>query len=310
MVLDGTRANAPRSGPRGTVARMRSTDLVERLCSASRRLLVDPYTVFDWPERVEIGRDWFMPPEWISLYGTPAWDALAETEQRRLSFYELVSLFSNIVAGERLLVHRMARYLYRDDYAAQTPYLHHFLEEENRHMVWFGTFCQRYAGKLYPSHHYPLPARRDPGEEDFRFWVSVLVFEELGDVQNATIAADERVHPLARAINREHHREESRHLAFGRAMTREVWARHAPGWSPAVTARVRAYVVDYLRSEFHDCFNPAAYADAGVPDAYAARTAALASDAARERFRRLTAGCADVLVDAGVLAEPPVLAPV
>jgi hypothetical protein len=285
---------------------MVSSDLVDRLCAASRRLLVDPYTTFDWPERIEIGADWFLPANLLSLHGTPVFEALSEEQQRRLSFFELVNLFSNTIAGERLLVQRMARYLYRPDRLAETAYLHHFLEEENRHMVWFGTFCQRYAGKPYPSRHYPLPAARDEAEEEFRFWVSVLVFEEIGDVYNARIAADERVHPIARAINRAHHREESRHLAFGRVMTREVWQRFSPHWSPEVKARAVAYATEYLMAEFRDYFLPAAYADAGVPDPYRARVQALASDAARERFAAVTEHCARVLVEAGVFASPPV----
>lgn len=288
---------------------MVSPDLMRRLCSASRRLLVDPYTAFDWPDSVDRDGHWFMPPSLLSLHGTPVWATLSETQQRRLSFHELVNFFSLTIAGERLLVQQMARYLYRPDYADVTPYLHHFLEEENRHMVWFGTFCSRYAGKVYASRYYPLPANHEEGEEEFRFWVSVLAFEEMGDVYNTSIAADERVHAIARAINRAHHREESRHLAFGRVMTREVWERHSEHWTPAVKARVQDYVANYLVAEFHDYFNPSAYADAGVPDPYRARTEGLESDAAKQRFQIATAACVRVLVDAGVLAAPPVFAP-
>jgi hypothetical protein len=271
-------------------------------------MLVDPYTAFDWPERLDADAHWFMSPSLTSLYGTPAWDALSETQQRRLSFYELVNFFSLAIAGERLLVHKMAPYLYHTDYAAHTPYLHHFLEEENRHMVWFGTFCQRYAGKVYSARWYPLPSNHDDSEEEFRFWVSVLAFEEVGDAYNQAIAADETIHPLSREINRAHHREETRHLAFGRLMVREVWERHSSNWAPEVKARVQDYVANYLLSEFHDYFNPAVYIDAGLPEPYRLRADALACDAAKVRFRDVSASCAKVLVDAGVLAAPPTFA--
>lgn len=288
---------------------MVTSDLLDRLCSASRRLIVDPYAEFDWPDTVDADSDWFMPPSLLSLHGAPAWETLTGTQQRRLSFFELVNFFSLSIAGEQLLVHKMSRYLYHRDYGAHTPYLHHFLEEENRHMVWFGTFCHRYARKVYTNRWFALPANFDQGEEEFRFWVSVLVFEEMGSAYNKRIADDERVHPIARAINRVHHREETRHLAFGRAIVRDVWERRSPHWEPEVKARVQDYVANYLLSEFHDLFNPSAYLDAGVTDPYRVRTEALASDAAKTRFRDVTASCAKVLVDAGVLAAAPTFAP-
>ena len=280
-------------------------DLLQRLCSASRRLLLDPYTTFEWPDRLDPDAHWFVAPSLSSLHGTPIWDTLAPEQQRRLSFFELVNLFSLAIAGERLLVHKMARFLYHPDYAGHTAYLHHFLEEENRHMVWFGTFCERYAGKVYPSRWYPLPAELDETEEEFRFWVSVLAFEEVGDAYNRGIAADDRVHPLSRAINRAHHREEARHLAYGRLMVRELWERYSPGWSPQVKERVQAYVAHYLVSQYLDFFNPAAYRDAGLEDPYGVRAAVVGGDAAQQRFRLATAACTDLLVDAGVLPAAP-----
>lgn len=287
---------------------MVTSDLLHRLCSASRRLLVDPYTEFDWPDRLDVEGHWFMPPSLTSLYGTPAWDSLSPEQQRRLSFYELVNFFSLGIAGERLLVHKMAPYLYHRDYGANTQYLHHFLEEENRHMIWFGTFCMRYAGKVYAPRWYALPSNHDASEEEFRFWVSVLAFEEVGDAYNRAIADDESVHPLAREINRVHHREETRHLAFGRAIMREVWDRHSPNWAPEVKARVQDYTANYLLSEYHDYFNPAVYIDAGLAEPYRLRADALACDAAKARFRDVSSTCAQALVEAGVLGAAPTFA--
>ncbi|MCK6547584.1 diiron oxygenase [Myxococcota bacterium] len=268
--------------------------------------MVNPYTAFEWPETVDKEAHWFMPKEMISLYGTPAFDALTEAQQKKLSFYEMVNFFSLVIAGERLLIQKLVRYLYKPEYKETTEYLHHFLDEENRHMVWFGNFCRRYAGKVYNSRHYPLPTSYAPGEEEFHFWVSVLVFEEMGDIYNVAVYSDEGCAPIAQQINLFHHREESRHLAFGRSMTKEVWDRVSPGWTPEVKARVRNYVSSFLVSEFRDYFNPAVYQDAGVPDRYKAREAALASPAAAARFEKVTANCVKVLTEAGILEEPPV----
>ena len=48
--------------------------LAARLTQASRRKLWDVYSAFNWPESLDES-PWCMPPELISLYGTPAWDA-------------------------------------------------------------------------------------------------------------------------------------------------------------------------------------------------------------------------------------------
>ena len=39
----------------------------------------------------------------------------------------------------------LAARLYRSDLAEIADYLHHFLDEENKHSVYFGGFCPRYA---------------------------------------------------------------------------------------------------------------------------------------------------------------------
>jgi hypothetical protein len=281
-----------------------SVELIPKLCAISRREAIDPHLAFDWPEALD-KTQWFMSPELVTLHGTDLWETLREEERKVLSFYELTNFFSLVLAGERLLLQRMARLLQHPTYAEVTPYLHHFIDEENKHMVWFGTFCRKYARKIYPTRHYPLAAELAPGEEELQFWVSVLVFEEMGDYFNATIAADDRVEPLSRAINRVHHREESRHLAFGRAITREVFESNWPRWDAATRVRVRRYVEQFLIAEFRDYFNPAVYRDAGLADAYAVRERALASAAARARFEVVTARCVEVLMAAGIIEQRP-----
>ena len=90
-----------------------------------------------------------MSPDLISLHGTRHWDALDEQGRRVLSFFELVNFFSINIHGERMLIEGLAKRLYRKHAETVTPYLHHFLDEENKHMFYFGRFCNQYAGKVY-----------------------------------------------------------------------------------------------------------------------------------------------------------------
>ena len=54
--------------------------LATRLSRASCKKFYDVYNAFDWPPALEEGA-WCMPPELISIYGTPAWDAMDEAQR-------------------------------------------------------------------------------------------------------------------------------------------------------------------------------------------------------------------------------------
>jgi len=160
---------------------------VEKLCDSSRENYVNPYTYLEWPQMPD-KEQWFMSPELISLYGTSAYETLSDAQRKRLSFYEAVNFFSLNIHGEKSLVEGLAQRLYRKDQNDIAPYLHHFLDEENKHMVYFGGFCLRYAGKVYPDRKMVIPREYAPGEEDFLFFAKVMVFEEIVDVYNVRMS--------------------------------------------------------------------------------------------------------------------------
>ena len=88
-------------------------ELAPRLTEASRRKTWDVHTAFDWPEALVPDADWYMSPELISIYGTDAYEALDETQQKRLSFYEIVNFFSFVLYGERPLISGLMNRMYR-----------------------------------------------------------------------------------------------------------------------------------------------------------------------------------------------------
>ena len=53
------------------------------------------------------------------------------------------------------------------------------LDEENKHSVYFGGFCQRYA-KVYRSRHVPMGSQPDRDVADLLFFANVLLFEGTG----------------------------------------------------------------------------------------------------------------------------------
>lgn len=208
--------------------------LAGQLTKASREQAWDVYTYFDWPESLEQDA-WLMSPELCSLYGTPMWDELTEEQQKKLSLYEIGNFFSLTLQGERPLVAGMSDLLYQTKVSPQaTEYLHHFIDEENKHMVMFGMFCRRYLGKVYPEKKIALPRTWAKGEEAVAFFCKVMVVEELGDYYNVVMMRDKRIHPLVQELNFVHHRDEARHLGFGREHTKELWEKWSPTWSPEV----------------------------------------------------------------------------
>lgn len=274
-------------------------DLVERLCRASA---ARPAPRIDWPARLA-REQWFVSPELLSLAGTPEYAAMSEPARQRLSFYEAVSFFSLNLHGERFLVRGLTQRAATPTWSPLAPYLQHFRAEEEHHMACFGEFCRRYAGKPYRDRTLVSTREYDVGEDDVLFFARVLIFEEIADAYNRRMAADRRLAPVARQINRLHHLDEARHLAFGRALLPALFAQYASAWNAGTHARVRAALARYLTATWRAYHNPEVYRDAGLGDAYQLRERAFADPQARARRQALSRRCLRVLFDHHVLTE-------
>ena len=282
------------------------TRTVQKLCDASVRDYINPYSDLDWPETLAL-EQWFMSPELISAYGSEVFEGLSEAQKMRLSFYEAVNFFSLNIHGEKSLVEGLAQRLYRKGNDEITRYLHHFLDEENKHMVYFGGFCTRYAGKVYPDKKLVFPRDYETGEEDFLFFAKVLIFEEIVDVYNVAMSRDERLVPLARRINLLHHRDEARHLVFGRQVVKELFASHAPRWSEQTRLRVREYLKGYFVATWREYYNPDVYRDCGFESPFDIQEQAFANANAHAHRKRISEGCVQYFLENGILDEEPAL---
>lgn len=282
-----------------------AAELAPRLSTASIRTAWDPYSAFDWPD--ELPEDaWYMSPELISLYGTPVYEGLTELQKQRLSFTELCNFFSLVLQGERPLVQGLVHRLYLKQTRKEvTEYLHHFIDEENKHMIMFGMFCNRYLGKVYPEKKISFDRKYAKGEDEVAFFCKVLVVEEIGDYYNQIMMKDERIHPLARQLNDVHHADETRHLAFGRRLVGELFDDYAPKWPDETLVGFREWLVNYLQSSWSDYYNPAMYKDAGLDDGYELRKLAMENCVAlrQEASKKLV----ERFVETGILESAPEL---
>lgn len=280
--------------------------IVEKLCEASKKEYANPYSSMEWPEALD-PEAWFMSPELLSIYGMKEYDRLTEGEKKKLSFYETVNFFSLNIHGEKSLVEGLARQLYLRENQALSPYLHHFLDEENKHMIYFGGFCTRYAGKVYRDRKMVFPRDYAPGEESFLFFAKVVIFEEIVDVYNVKMAKDERLAPVARQINLSHHRDEMRHLVFGRNLVKALFQRNRAVWSPEITQGVRHYLMNYFSATWKEYYNPDVYKDAGLEEPYRLQAAALENPRARAHRKKISEGCIRYFLENDILEEEPVL---
>jgi hypothetical protein len=279
---------------------------VEKLCTASVKDYVSPYDVLKWVPDLEKNQ-WFTSPELISIFGTEAFDKLSPEQQKLLSFYEAVNFYSLNIHGEKPLVEGLAHRMYRKDTIDISPYLHHFLDEENKHMTYFGGFCTKYAGKVYPDKKIVFPKEYEAGEEDFLFFAKVMIFEELVDVYNVRMSLDDRLNPIARQINHLHHHDEARHLVFGRKMVLELWNRYSEKWKPATKKALQSYLKEYIVATWKEYYNPQVYKDAGLPDPFDLQEQVYASEVQREHRRKVSAPCIAYLKKHGMLEEEPQL---
>jgi hypothetical protein len=282
------------------------TETAQRLSALSRRHYRSAYAAVDWPETVQ-QRQWFTSPDLISIYGTPHWESLSDPQRMGLSFWEAVNFFSINIHGEKTLLEGLAHRLYQPGLEDVTEYLHHFLDEENKHSVWFGTFCTRYAGRVYPDRKVAFPTTFGPTEEEFLFFARVVIFEEIVDRYNAAMATDERLVAVARQINALHHADETRHLVFGRQLLAQLWHQRRPHWTTETVTAVRRYLANYLAGTWREYYNPSIYLDAGLADPWVVAREAWDHPATREHRQRLSRRCVGFLVDSEILDETPTL---
>lgn len=286
----------------------KTAELSSRLSDMSVARAWSPYTDFDWPSSLEPDEEYFMAPELISIYGTELFDTLDERQRKRLSFFEIGNFFSFVLLGERPVVMGMADRMYgKDTIGPITNYLHHFIDEENRHMVMFNQFCSKYLGKIYPEKKLMFNRDFAEGEDDLVFYCRVLIVEELGDFYNFRMLSDDRINPLVRQINDYHHRDESRHLAFGRTWAAELFERHARHWDSQTLHAFQKWLADYFKSSWTDFYNPAMYRDAGLADPYQVRQMALNHPTCKEFRQRASERLVKFFLKHGFLAETPSL---
>ncbi|MEU6757706.1 diiron oxygenase [Streptomyces sp. NPDC005409] len=277
---------------------------LDRLENMAESGYYNPYTMFDWPDAIEPDMPW-MSENLTTLAGTPMWDELTREQQIALTRYEAINFFSLNIHGIRELMSEVVMRIHDKTYADVSEFLHHFIGEENEHMWFFAQFCLRYGGKLYPAQP-TLKAdsveHLSPVARELIVFARILIFEEIVDYYNAYMATDQTLPHIAREINRVHHQDESRHVAFGRMIFTNLLGQVVKR-DPEEAPVVAEYLENYLQYSIGTLYNPAAYRDAGIPDALALRRRALEHPARNEAHEQVLKRTRKFLSKSGVGRE-------
>lgn len=279
----------------------RFQEILERLNRKSVEDYYNPYRMFDWPDSLPENQ-WWMSPELTTTYGTEMADELDQEQLYRLSRCESINFYSLNVDGIRELIVEVTRRIHTPGFEIPSEFFHHFIGEENEHMWFFAEFCLRY-GKIYRQIEPSGEGHTWPEAASFLVFVRILLFEELVDHFNSTMAADDRLHGTIRAVNRIHHQDESRHIAFGRELVSLLFEDLKSKASEEQLRDVQAYVKRYLNHSFESLFNPQVYRDAGIPEPFAVRRRLLASPRSAEFKQQVFRKPLNFLTKTGILPD-------
>jgi P-aminobenzoate N-oxygenase AurF len=248
----------------------------------------NPYTMFNWPDELSHDDPW-MSEDLTTLYGTSIWDGLTREQQLALTRFEAINFFSLNVHGIRELMSEVVLRIHTKIYADASEFLHHFIGEENEHMWFFSKFCRDYGGKLYPPQpSLGLGASIEVGRaaQELIIFARILIFEEIVDYFNSRMATDTALPEIARELNRVHHQDESRHVAFGRQVFMQLLEQVKRN-CPEDLEPLSRYLTAYLGYSIRTLYHPAVYRDAGIPDPVKVRKEALSSPERAEAHEKI-----------------------
>jgi len=190
----------------------------DRLLRGSAKKSYAPVVDIDWEAPLDPDK-FFLPPQVVSLYGTPMWAQMSREQQIELSRQEFINLLSAGIWFENILNQALLRGLMHAD--PTSPSTHYSLTElgdETRHMVMFGRAIENVGGKAFRPKRFQraiinaLPL----GFQGSVLWVAALVGEEIFDALQRQILDDPELQPIVRRVMRIHVTEEARHIQFAR----------------------------------------------------------------------------------------------
>ena len=208
------------------------SELVEHL-SRNSAPYRDPLSRIDWG-RLNT-RQYWLPPEAVSLHGVPEFMNRPETERRRLSHYEFLSFIEAGLWLEGMFMERIARSMRQERRnLTALKYRLHEMREEAGHSLMFLELMERSGLSIPYRRHSRLRLANLFGRyaplESAGFWMATVIGEEIPDRMNRYIRQhSDRLCPVIVEMSTLHLIDEARHITYARDMaeSRLAWLH---GW--------------------------------------------------------------------------------
>lgn len=276
---------------------------LDRIIGMSIDTYYNPYKTFQWPDQLPDEQLW-MSPGLMTVAGTPYMEELSETQLMALSKWESIHFYSLNVHGIRELLLEVVKRIHTPGFDKESEFFHHFVGEENEHMWFFATFCLKYGGKIYVNKKAKWTIESiEPDIESLLVFSRILIFEEIVDYFNLRMGRDETLHPIIRQVNSIHHQDESRHIAFGREIVKQLFVQVRSKYPQERLQEVDQYLSRYLVASVQSLYSPAVYQDAGIAEPYKLRTALLQHPARKEQDAKTLQRTVDFFVNNGIISE-------
>lgn len=276
--------------------------VLDRLVKLSNDDEYNPFNDIDWD--VELPQDTlWLSDELMSIHGT-AWEGSLSREQIvALSKWECVNFFSLNVTGIRELLIEMMSRIHTPGYELTSEYLHHLIDEENEHMWYFSRFCLQFGGKIYKDRAIRFDSFEEADIRNFLTFITILIFEEIVDFYNKHMGADESLPPLVRQVNRLHHLDETRHIAYGRLNAELLYRDLRERYDEDRLRELEHAIKRFMLMSMQKMYNVQSYRDAGIPNPLSVRKELLGHPARIHFNERVLAKTAKFFAKAGIFAN-------
>jgi P-aminobenzoate N-oxygenase AurF len=246
-------------------------ETARRLLRSSAKASFDPLVEVDWETPLDPARPG-VPWHRSSLYGTPLWESMSESDRAILTRHEAASIASVGIWFELILISMLTRHVYELDAKSQhVQYALTEIADECRHSVMFAKMCDKLESPAYGPGRKALALGRffRATSRPVEIFAAALFVEEILDALQREAVKDEHVQPFVRDVMQIHIVEEARHMRYAsEELSRQVGATSPPmKW--AVSVRLAIASATGASRLIH----PRAYAAAGLDIGEAKRAA-------------------------------------
>ncbi|HXG66134.1 MAG TPA: diiron oxygenase [Blastocatellia bacterium] len=179
----------------------------------------------DWSAEIDLTNPLGLPDQYISIYGSPTWNALDEKGRGEVRLHLEAWRFSQFLHGEQGALICAAKIVQTVPDVDSKFYAATQVFDEARHVEVYSRYLREKLGMAYPINIH-LKTLLDQAITDPRWDLTYLAMQVI--IEGLALAAfgtirDLATEPLCRALNAYVMQDEARHVAFGRLALKDYY---------------------------------------------------------------------------------------